>query len=70
MYSEIKSRFVMLKVAFKKKKNRYTRKLDLSLRKRLVRCCIWSMVPKLGRFGNGMRNASKVLKCGARAGWR
>jgi hypothetical protein len=61
----------MLKVAFRKeKRNRYTRKLDLSLRKKLVTCCIWSMVPKLGRFGKGMRNASKVLKCGAREGWR
>jgi hypothetical protein len=28
---------------FNKKKNLFTSKLDLNLRKKLVKCCIWSM---------------------------
>jgi len=40
---EIKSRIAMEKAAFNKKKNLFTRKLDLNLRKRLVRCYIWSI---------------------------
>ena len=39
---EIKSRIVMVKAAFNKKKNPFTSKLDLNLRKRLVRCYVWS----------------------------
>ena len=41
--SEIKSRIAMAKVAFNKKKALFTRKLDLDLRKKLVKCYIWSM---------------------------
>jgi hypothetical protein len=37
---EIKSRISMAKAAFNKKK---TSKLDLNLRKKLVKCYIWSM---------------------------
>jgi hypothetical protein len=33
----------MVKAAFNKKKNLFTSKLDLNLRKKLVKCCIWSM---------------------------
>ena len=40
---EIKSRIAMAKAAFNKKKNLFTSKLDLNLRKRLVRCCVWSI---------------------------
>ncbi|PNF29589.1 hypothetical protein B7P43_G01947 [Cryptotermes secundus] len=40
---EIKSRIAMAKAAFNKKKNLYTSKLDLNLRKKLVKCYIWSM---------------------------
>jgi len=40
---EIKSRIAMAKAAFNKKKNIFTRKLDLNLRKRLVRCYVWSI---------------------------
>jgi hypothetical protein len=38
---EIKSRIAMTKAAFKKKKTLLTSKLDLNLRKKLVKCCIW-----------------------------
>jgi len=40
---EIKSRIAMAKAAFNKKKNLFTRTLDLNLRKKLVKCYIWSM---------------------------
>jgi hypothetical protein len=41
---EIKYRIVMAKAAFNKKKTLFTRKLDLNLRKKLVKCYIWSIV--------------------------
>ena len=40
---EIKSRIAMAKAAFSKKKTLFTSKLDLNLRKKLVKCYIWSM---------------------------
>jgi hypothetical protein len=40
---EIKSRIAMAKAAFNKKKNLFTSKLDLNLRKKLVKCYIWSI---------------------------
>ena len=33
----------MVKAAFNKKKNLFTSKLDLNLRKKLVKCYVWSM---------------------------
>ena len=40
---EIKSRIAMAKAAFNKKKNLLTSKLDLNLRKKLVKCYVWNM---------------------------
>jgi hypothetical protein len=40
---EIKSRIAITKAAFNKKKNLFTSKLDLNLRKRLGRCDVWSI---------------------------
>ena len=40
---EIKSRIAMAKASFRKKKTLFTSKLDLNLRKKLVKCYIWSM---------------------------
>jgi hypothetical protein len=40
---EIKSRIAMAKAAFNKKKNHFTSKLELNLRKKLLRCYIWSI---------------------------
>ena len=54
----------MAKAAFNKKKTHFTSTLDLNLRKKLVKCYIWSMVfmvLKLGRFGQQIRNTWKVL---------
>jgi hypothetical protein len=39
---EIKSRIAMTKLAFNMKKTLFTSKLDLNLRKKLVKCYIWS----------------------------
>jgi len=40
---EIKSRIAMAKAAISKKKTLFTSKLDLNLRKKLIKCYIWSM---------------------------
>jgi hypothetical protein len=40
---EIKSRIAMANAAFSKKKTLFTSKLDLNLRKKLMKCYIWSM---------------------------
>ena len=40
---KIKSRIAMAKAAFSKKKNLFTNKLDLNLRKKLIKFYIWSM---------------------------
>ena len=40
---EIKPRTAMAKAAFNKKKYLFTNKLDLNLRKKLVKCYVWSM---------------------------
>ena len=39
----IKSRIAMVKAAFNKNKYLFTSKLDLNLRKKLVKCYVWSM---------------------------
>jgi hypothetical protein len=70
---EIKSRIVMEKAAFNKEKNLFTSRLDLNLRKKPVKCYIWS----IALCGAGtwtleilIRNIWKVLKCGAGEEWR
>ena len=40
---EIKSRIAMAKAAFNKKKTLFTSAMDLNLRKKLIKCYIWSM---------------------------
>jgi len=40
---EIKSRITMAKAAFNKKKNLFTSKLHLNLRKKLVKYYVWNM---------------------------
>ena len=63
----------MAKAAFNKNKTLFTGKLDLNLRKKLVKCYIWSMAlygDETWTFGQQIRNTWKVLKCGAGEGWR
>ena len=40
---EIKCRIAMAKAAFKKKRALFTNTLDLELRKKLVKCYVWSI---------------------------
>jgi hypothetical protein len=40
---ELKFRFAMTKAAFNKKRATFTTKMDLELRKKLVKCYIWSI---------------------------
>jgi hypothetical protein len=40
---EIKSKISMAKAVFNKKKTLFTSKLELNLRKKLVKCCTWSI---------------------------
>jgi hypothetical protein len=40
---KIKCRIAMAKAAFNKKRNLFTSTLDLELRKKLVKCCVWSI---------------------------
>jgi hypothetical protein len=41
---EIKFRISMAKASFERKKSRFTSKLDLYLRKKLVKCYIWRII--------------------------
>jgi len=51
------------------KKTLFTSRLDLNLRKKLVKCYI-CMVLKLGHFGEKIDITWIVFKCGAGEGWR
>jgi hypothetical protein len=70
---EIKSRIAMAKTAFNKNKNLFTSKLELNLRKKLVKCYIWS-IAFYGAETWTLRKVDqkywKVLKCGAGEEWR
>jgi hypothetical protein len=69
MYIEIKSNVPMGKAAFNRKKTLFTRKLDLSTRKKLVKCYI-CMVLELGHYRKQIRNTYRILKCCAGEGCR
>jgi hypothetical protein len=63
----------MAKAAFNKKRTIFTSTLDLELRKKLVKCYIWSIAlygAEIGRFEQYIRNTWKVLKCVAVGGWK
>ena len=67
---EIKSRIAMAKASFNKTRALSTSTLDLKLRKKLVKCYIWSRA--LYGAETWMLQAVdtwKVLKCGAAEGW-
>ena len=65
---EIKSRIAMAKAAFNKKNNLFTSSFDLNLRKKQVKCYIWSMALYGAwtlRVADQKYSTWKVLKCGA-----
>ena len=69
---EIKCGIAMAKAAFNKKKTLFTSKLDVNLRKKLIKCYIWSMAlygVENWKLRQQIRNTWKVLKCGAGEGW-
>jgi hypothetical protein len=52
---EIKSRIAVAKATFNRKKTHFTSKMDLNLRKKLVKCYIWILALyglKRGYFGS------------------
>jgi len=58
----------MAKAAINKKRTLFTSTLDLELRKKLVKCYIWSIAlygAEIGCFGQYIRKSWKILKCGA-----
>ena len=63
----------MAKAAFNRKKNLFTSTLDLNLRKKLVKCFIWSMAlygAETWTLQAADQKHLEVLKCGAGEGWR
>jgi hypothetical protein len=61
----------MAKAAFNKNKNLFTGKLDLNLRKKIVKCCIRNMAlygALTWTLRQQIRNTWKVLNCGAGEG--
>ena len=63
----------MAKAAFNKKKTLFTSNLDLNLRKKLVKCYIWSMAfygAETWTLRAAIRNTWNVSKCGAGEGWK
>jgi len=71
---EIKCRIAIAKAAFNKKRTLFTSTLDLELRKKLVKCYIWSIAlygaETLDASGSRSETPGKLLKCGAGGGWK
>jgi len=63
----------MAKAALNKKKTLFTSTFDLNLRNKLVKCYIWSTAmygAEIWTLQKVDQNTWKVLKCGAKEGWR
>jgi len=63
----------MAKAAFNKKRALFTGTLGLELRKKLMKCYIWSIAlygAETWTFRAVDQNTWKVLKCGAEGGWK
>ena len=70
---EIKCRIAMAKAAFHKKRALLTSTLDLELRKKLMKCYIWSIAlycAETWTLRQQIGNTWKVLKCGAGEEWK
>jgi hypothetical protein len=70
---ETKSWIAMAKTAFNRKKTLFTSRWDLNLRKKLVKCYIWSVVlydAENWTLRKVCQKDLEVLKCGAGEGWR
>ena len=60
---EIDSRIVMAKAAFNRKENNFTSKLEVNLRKKAVKCCIWSMALYCAETWTLRKVDQKYLEC-------
>jgi hypothetical protein len=67
---EIKSRIAMAKAAFNQRKNLFTSKLDLNLRKNLVKCYIWSIALYGGETWTLRKMYQKYLESFEMRCWR
>jgi len=70
---EIKCRVAMAKASFNKKRALFTGTLDLELRKKLVKCYIWSIVlygAETGTLRAVDQKELESLKCGAGERWK
>ena len=65
---EIECRIAVAKAALNKKKALFASTLDLELRKKLVKCYIWSTALYGAETGTVRAVDQKVLKCGAEEG--
>jgi hypothetical protein len=62
----------MAKAVFIKKETIFTNKLDLNLRKKLVKCYIWSIASygaETWTLGEVDQKYLELFKCGAGEGW-
>jgi hypothetical protein len=63
----------MANAAFNKKKALFTSKMDFEVRKKLVKCYIWSIAlngAETCTLQEEDQKHTKVLNCGAGEGWR
>ena len=63
----------MAKEVFNRKRSIFCWPLEKELRKRLVKCFVWSvafMVQRLGHYDGISKNDSKHFRCGYGEGWR
>jgi hypothetical protein len=68
---ETESTIDMAKEPFNTRKTLATSKLDLNLRKKVIKCHIWNTAlydEETGYFGQQIENTWKALKCGAGEG--
>jgi hypothetical protein len=70
---EINCRIAMAKAAFNKERTLFTSTLDLELRKKLVKCYVWSIAlygAEAWTLRAMNRKHLESLKCGAGGGWK
>jgi hypothetical protein len=70
---EIKCRIAMAKATFNKKRNLFTSTLELELRKKLVKCYVWSTAlygAETWTLWAVDQKGLESLKCGAGGGWK
>ena len=70
---EIKMRITIANEAFNRKISLLTCKLNIEIRKKLVRCYVWSifyMAQRPGHYENWSGNIWRALKCGVGGEWR